>query len=214
MMRIASITPDSYVDGPGGPRTVLFVQGCKRGCPGCQSQHLWPADDGQYVMTWHLADQLVETDQPITISGGEPFEQPGALDHLLMRIKQLDPHRHVIVYTGYTWETLIASRRPSVLRAMVNIDILMDGPYIVGQDHDRLQWRGSTNQRAIDVQATLIKMVGVKIDPVVIDWDTPIVIITEEGDLLGAAGLIDELTDDATPTRRCGQTDTNTREEV
>jgi len=210
-MRISHIKQDSYVDGPSGPRAVLFVQGCKRSCPGCQSQHLWSHDGGKNVSAWKLALQLLETGQPITISGGEPFEQPGPLSILLERIKQLDPHGHVIVYTGYTWETLIASHHPSVVRSFANIDILVDGPYIAGQDHDRLQWRGSVNQRAIDVRATLAKMAAVKIDPVVVDWDTPTLILTEAGDLLGAAALIDELTQDGASTRRCGQTDTEAR---
>lgn len=201
-MRISHITRDSYVDGPRGPRVVLFVQGCSRGCPGCQSQHLWPHDSGQDVPTWKLARQLVETGQPITISGGEPFEQSAELVDLLEKIKQLDPHRHVIVYSGYTFETVLAS---PMVRALTCIDILVDGPYIAGLDHGRLQWRGSTNQRAIDVVTTLANM---KLIPVVLDWDTPTLIVTEEGDLLGASDLVDELTPGGTPTRRCGQTHT------
>lgn len=205
-MRISHITRESYVDGPGGPRVVLFVQGCCRGCPGCQSQHLWPHDAGEDVAVWSVAQRLVDTGLPITISGGEPFEQGDLLAQLLTRIRQLAPHRHVIVYTGYAWETLLAGPA-QVVRALACIDILVDGPYIAGQDHDRLQWRGSVNQRAIDVQATLTKMAGLKIAPIIMDWDTPTVMITGDGDLLGAAGLIDELIPDGTPARRCGQTD-------
>ncbi len=191
---------DSYVDGPGGPRTVLFMQGCDRHCPGCQNKHLWPFNVGKRKRVHQLAHSLLVTGQPITISGGEPFAQPGELSLLLQTIRIL-ADRHIIVYSGHTWEELMASRNNATRAVVANCDILVDGPYICGQDHDYLQWRGSSNQRPICVPETLASG-----RLVVADWDTPTLAITNDGCLIGAAGLIDELGDGGRETRRCGQT--------
>ncbi len=199
-MYYSHIITDSYVDGPNGPRTVLFMQGCDRHCPGCQNEHLWPFTTGQEMRADHVAHKLIATDQPITISGGEPFAQPSELSNLLQMISTLDRYRHVIVYSGYTWKELVTSHRPHVLSALVNCDILVDGRYIRSLDHDYLQWRGSSNQRPIRVPETIAN------DRLVIaDWDTQILTVTDDGSLIGTAGMINDL-GGGCQTRRCGQT--------
>ena len=199
-IRIASLVHPTQVDGPG-TRAALFFQGCSIHCQGCQNKHLWPVDEGQVVQVSDVASQLVDTGLPVTITGGEPFDQAEGLAALLRLLRAAD--RHVIVYSGYTWEQLSEKAAP-VQEALRLADVLVDGPYIPKLDHPGMQYRGSSNQRPIDLQATW-QSGGI----VTLDWDTPEVIITPDGDLLGAAGIITRFTDlgDPQSTRRCGETE-------
>ena len=199
-IRIASLVCPTLVDGPG-TRAALFFQGCSIHCQGCQNKHLWPVDEGQVVQVSDLARQLVDTGLPLTITGGEPFDQAEGLTALLRLLRAAD--RHVIVYSGYTWEQLSEKAAP-VQEALRLADVLVDGPYVPKLDHPGMQYRGSSNQRPIDLQATW--QTG---DIVTLDWDTPELIITSDGDLLGAAGIITQFTDlgNTESTRRCGETE-------
>ncbi len=203
-MRYHRIIPESFVDGPG-QRAVLFLQGCSLACPGCQNQHLWNAQGGQSVSPQALAGQLVAANpQAVTISGGEPFQQAAGLAALLDHLRFLSPHIHIIVYTGYCWCELPQVIPTDLLaRILSQIDILVDGRFIREQDNGLMQYRGSANQRPIDVRATL----GAGGALVIEDWDTPEIIITPTGDLLMPVGLDFALDDTpAATTRRCGQT--------
>lgn len=200
-MRVSEIVKGSWVDGPG-ERVVLFTQGCSHHCEGCQNQHLWTPDAGIERSTMALADELVAANMPITISGGEPFDQSQLL-LLLLHIRNLAPDREIIVYTGYKFEQLMSSHRAWILNAIPNIDILVDGRYIKSLDNDYMQYRGSSNQKVIDIQATLEQCRIVELD-----WDTPELVIKPDGDVIGAAALIDEFAavGEVSDTRRCGQT--------
>ncbi len=204
-IRIAAnnpINPSSFVDGPG-QRATLFLQGCSIRCPGCQSQHLWPAAAGQAMPVEQVADTLMEASAQtgnITIMGGEPFDQPAALADLVGRLGG-----HVIVYTGYTLEQLTDPAHPafSHLPAILkHIDILVDGPFVRSQDDPLISYRGSRNQRPIDVKASL--RTGFVVE---LDWDSPEIVLTGDGDLLAPVGLAGELGEIGTVerTRRCGQ---------
>ena len=221
-MRYAKIVRDSYVDGPGR-RAVLFTQGCKRHCPGCQNRHLWPADGGTEAAPETLAEILVNTGLPITISGGEPFQQPVALGRLVATIKRLDPDRHVIIYTGYTLEELMFSGLfpkgglISALGVLFCADVLVDGPYVQELDSPEMQYRGSSNQRVIDLEATIMGtdyvMQRGAVEPVTLDWDTAEFVLTDDGDLLAASPVAEEWADgigEIEATRRCGETDART----
>ena len=207
-IRWSNIISPTYVDGPGR-RAALFVQGCSIRCKACQNRDLWPARGGYLSNPKQVAKILAHTDLSITISGGEPFDQAEALALLLHWLRWYAPDRHVIVYTGYELETLVQSHRCPVLNALALIDVLVDGPYIAELDHDRMQYRGSSNQRAIDMRATVQMPLSdlLKEGPILIDWDTPEMIITEDGDLLGAVGLIESfpLAGEVCETRRCGE---------
>jgi len=207
-MRIAEITSPSYVDGPGA-RTVVRVQGCSIHCPGCQNQCLWPADGGMEFDEGVLADLLTESRLPITITGGEPFDQPGALVFLLTLVRAQCPNRHIVVYTGYAFEQLVQSHRYAVLEALAQIDVLVDGPYVEALDHDGLQYRGSSNQRVIDMRATFRQPARVTLSrgPVLLDWDTPEIVVTGDGDVLAAADVAREFADLGMlqETPRCGE---------
>lgn len=219
-MRYAKIVDESYVDGPDGPRTVLWVQGCSLRCPECQNPELWPPDGGIWIEPAPLAARLDELagSRPITISGGEPFDQPWGLSRLLHRLRDLAPARDLLVYTGYTWEELCcdgnwAMARGGVGAAMGAIDTLVDGRYDPELDHEGIQWRGSSNQRVIDVQASL--ETGAYADPsklVLRDWDSvQEVQITASGKIVGtggafeALGLLEHVPFEITEDLRCGE---------
>ena len=196
-MRIAEIVTPSYVDGPGA-RTVVRVQGCSIHCPGCQNQCLWPADGGMEFDEGILAGLLADSSLPVTITGGEPFDQPEALARLLALIRmRRNPADDVIVYTGRTFEELVHSNNCTILAALAQVDVLVDGPHIQALDHDGMQYRGSSNQRVIDMRATFRQPARVTLSrgPVLLDWDTPEVVITGGGDVLAAADVAREFAD-------------------
>jgi len=122
----------------------------------------------------------------VTISGGEPFAQPKALAALVTELRDTDPTIHVIVYTGYTVEQLLDRGRhtPEIRETLDEAGVLVDGPYVPELDHDGMQWRGSSNQRPINLVAT--RATGWN-EIITLDWDTPQIIITGDGDLLAAA---------------------------
>jgi len=208
-IRVHEITETSYVDGPGH-RAVVFFQGCSIHCPGCQNRHLWPTDGGQEMDVSEVARQLVATGLPITISGGEPFDQAPGLAQLLWEIRLADPDRNIIVYTGYVFENLIRSGDGTTSMAIALADILVDGPYQQELDSPDMQYRGSKNQRAIDVLATTTLPLSLMFSfgPVTHDWDTPEIIITEGGDILAPTPLAAQFSElgRMDVARRCGQT--------
>ena len=201
-MRVAQIIQDTYVDGPG-KRVALFTQGCSVRCRGCQNAHLWPADGGEALPVDGLVEQLLSTGLPVTITGGEPTDQAGALAQLLRLLRTTSPDLHVVLYSGRTFEQLLERAEPAILEALNLADVLVDGPYVASLDHSGLQYRGSTNQRVIALPETL--QAG---KVIALYWDTPEIIVTAEGDLLGAAAVAAQFQDLGTvaDTRRCGET--------
>ena len=209
-IKINRIVPRSLVDGPGA-RTVVFVQGCTLACPGCQNQHLWPADGGREADAEDLAltlALLAGKDGNVTISGGEPFQQALPLLELVEALK-FHGVESVLVYTGYTWNELndrsYFSRFQVFQEILLYVDILVDGRFVRELDDSMIAWRGSRNQRPIDVQAS---MRATDDSVVLLDWDTPQVLISESGDLFLPVGLAGEFSDlgQIETTRRCGQT--------
>lgn len=202
MIRYHSLKSGSLVDGPDGPRAVLHFQGCPIRCAGCQNQALWPEAGGRLGSPFFLAMRLATVGRPVTITGGEPFAQPAGLLALLRYLRLIRPETHVIVYTGYTLEALLGMAAPEVQEALRYVDVLVDGPYIADLDDDALQWRGSRNQRAIDVPAFLEagRLVA-------LDWDTPALTLSPGGDVLGAAALLAPYMTlgAAAEVARCGQ---------
>jgi anaerobic ribonucleoside-triphosphate reductase activating protein len=202
-MRYSHITENSLVDGPG-LRITLFFQGCSLECPGCQNKAIWPFGGGIVIETAELAQALVEKAPHgnFTLMGGEPFDQPAALLFLLRKVRELKPDAHIIVYSGYTWEAL--ERRYSFFFSWIAqmIDVLVDGPFIASQDDSLLTYRGSRNQRPIDVPATLATGTIVTLD-----WDSPEIIIDTNGNLhmpIGLAAGFAEAGNERV-SRRCGQ---------
>ena len=204
-LNVSHITTRSVVDGEG-ERTVLYLQGCSIQCKGCQNPQLWSTDQNKFLYPKSIADVLAHHKKPVTIQGGEPFDQPQGLLELLYWLDKKKVS-HITVYSGYTWESLLSLTHPAypyMKEITQYIDVLVDGPFIQSKDHDKIMWRGSTNQRPIDVNESLFHGY-----PVMLDWDTPSIIIDESGNAFLPIGLIGDLDleDEAKETRRCGETE-------
>lgn len=153
-LRIAGTIKESIVDGPG-VRYVIFTQGCPHDCKGCHNPQTHDMRGGFEVRTeWLISDiQSNPYTDGVTISGGEPFVQPDSCAELVTKLKSEE--RHIVAYTGFTIEQLLASQNISIRRILANIDILIDGKFMEDKKNLTLPYRGSTNQRVIDVQKTL-----------------------------------------------------------
>ena len=154
-IRLAGFDRDDIVDGPG-LRCVVFVQGCPHHCPGCQNPQTWPFEGGELTTPSALRERIEATvlDTGVTFSGGEPFAQAAALANLAQMLR---PRYDVACYTGYLFEALLARAEADegVRRLLNNIDILVDGPFVEARKDRLLLFRGSANQRILDVPASL-----------------------------------------------------------
>ena len=154
-LQIAGIVDDSIVDGDGC-RLTVFVQGCARRCPGCQNPETQPMEGGRAIDTAAILQQMAENPilSGITFSGGEPFLQPAPLASLARAVHQrgLD----VWSYSGFTLEELAKrAEKDKATRALLSeLDVLVDGPYEEAQRDLTLHFRGSRNQRVIDMKKT------------------------------------------------------------
>lgn len=195
-MRVHKILTRSMVDGPG-ERVVLFLAGCPIRCPGCQSRHLWDPESGRELEIDEVTERLLATGLPITISGGEPFAQAQEVADLLIAIKIQEPEREILVFSGFVFEDLMRINDvvPGARAILTVADILVDGPYIAELDDPFIQWRGSRNQRAIDLQTGRL-----------LNWDRPTITISADGrETVGAAGLMRALNLDGMRSRKCGE---------
>lgn len=155
-LRVFGLVPDSIVDGPG-LRYGVFVQGCTHACPGCHNPESQPADGGSDYALDDIYDDIRANKliQGVTFSGGEPFEQPEACAALARRLK--DAGYDVWAYSGYTFEDLRrkAADQPAINDFLGCLDVLVDGPFVESLHSYELDWRGSSNQRLLDVPKTL-----------------------------------------------------------
>lgn len=155
-IRVSGFTRESVVDGPG-IRAVVYAQGCPHQCPHCHNPSTWDPEGGYELDIDDIVGLVRDTGllRGITISGGEPFLQAGPAAELAARIKDLG--LDVVVYTGYTFEELLEMSRsdPATARLLNLTDILIDGPYRHEERDLALAFRGSRNQRVIDVKRSL-----------------------------------------------------------
>ena len=154
-IRLADIVPESVVDGKG-IRMTVFSQGCRHHCQGCHNPETWNEEGGKgyplsFVTSMAEKNPLLDG---LTFSGGEPFLQADAFADLgeWCHAKKLN----VWCYTGYTYEQLVkeAEHNEAFSRLLNQIDILVDGPFIEAQKDLTLWFRGSKNQRVIDMKKT------------------------------------------------------------
>ena len=152
-IRIAGTVDDSIVDGPG-IRYTVFVQGCSHHCPGCHNPHTHDFAGGRVVDTEEIVAQLRGNPllDGLTLSGGEPMEQAAECAALAEAVHALGGN--VWVYTGWRYEALVQESDPARLRLLAAADVLVDGPYVEAERSLELRWRGSRNQRLIDLNAT------------------------------------------------------------
>ena len=150
-LRVAGVIEESIVDGPG-IRFVLFLQGCRLHCPGCQNPQTWDFDGGTLVPVSEVLGRIKANPlvRGVTFSGGEPFEQAAAVLPLAEELKAQG--YHLMAFTGYTLEQLV--QKPECRAFLEKLDLLVDGPYIEAQKSLDLRFRGSKNQRILNIPAT------------------------------------------------------------
>ncbi len=155
MLDLSGIVSDSIVDGPG-IRTTVFCQGCPHHCPGCQNPETWEFGCGT-AMDIQTIVQIVKSNplcRGVTFSGGEPFAQAEGFAELAQALKAQG--YEVAAYSGYTFEQLLAGT-PAQKKLLQTIDVLIDGPYLAAERSLELSFRGSRNQRILNVQESLAR---------------------------------------------------------
>lgn len=152
MISVIKIVEDTTVDGPGF-RTTVYAAGCPNACPGCHNPQSWDICAGRMMSTEDIM-KVIRADEfaDVTFSGGDPMYQPEGFAELAEAVKR-ETGKNIWCYTGYKFECLQRNQRQ--LRLLKSIDVLVDGPYIEAQQDRDALFRGSRNQRLIDVQASL-----------------------------------------------------------
>lgn len=152
----AELQPDSIVDGEG-IRTVLWTQGCSHNCEGCHNPITHDFNGGFLKDIKQLKNEisLLEMQDGITLSGGDPFFQVDAVYEIAKYCQEIG--LNVWCYTGFTFEQLLEAsiNNPKILSLLNEIDVLVDGKFILSQKSYSCLFRGSTNQRLIDVKESL-----------------------------------------------------------
>ena len=151
MLRVLHIVEGTSVDGPG-LRTSIYLAGCSHQCPGCHNPQSWDFKGGEERTLDELMEVIAYNEAPVTLSGGDPMQQPEGTRALIHRIKQ-ELSYNVWCYTGYTWEEIIADA--ALLDVVRELDVLVEGPFIEAERDISLHFRGSRNQRLIDIPRTL-----------------------------------------------------------
>jgi anaerobic ribonucleoside-triphosphate reductase activating protein len=156
LIRVFGLQNDSIVDGPG-IRYAVFTQGCPHHCPGCHNPDSHSFDGGQEKDTSEILDAVRKNPllDGVTFSGGEPFEQPEALAEIAKEVHKLG--MNVVTYTGYTFEELLQGKqqRPGWDALMQQTDYLVDGRFERDQRSIALKFKGSANQRVLDMKQSL-----------------------------------------------------------
>ena len=153
MLELSGIVSDSIVDGPG-IRTTIFSQGCPHHCPGCHNPETWAFGCGTTIPVEAVVD-IVQSNplcRGVTFSGGEPFAQAAKFAELAALLKEKG--YEVASYSGYTLEELLEGTEDQKL-LLGTLDILIDGPFIQAQKSLEIAFRGSRNQRILDVKKSL-----------------------------------------------------------
>lgn len=168
-MRILDIVPGTSVDGPG-LRTSIYFAGCRHNCPGCHNPQSWDFNAGQEMSVDEVIAEIEKHGFNVTFTGGDPlyhlssdqvFNREGNLltpqlneiPELLRLAAELRKRDYTIwCYTGFTYEDVAADPRMSTL--LPYLEVMVDGPFILSQRNISLQFRGSSNQRLIDIPAT------------------------------------------------------------
>lgn len=153
-LQIIDIIEETTVDGPGF-RTSVYCAGCQHACPGCHNPQSWPADAGETMDVEELAQKLL--DDPftnITYSGGDPMYQAEAFTELSRLIRERS-QKTIWCYTGFTYEALL--KNPVQRALLEQVDVLVDGPFVQALRNEELLFRGSSNQRIINVPASLMQ---------------------------------------------------------
>lgn len=146
-LRVLDIVGGTSVDGPG-LRTSIYFAGCAHHCPGCHNPQSWDAAGGVEMTVDEIMAVIDDNDFNVTFSGGDPLLQADGVAELARRLKA--DGRNIWCYTGYSYEEVAVSQR--FTRLLENIDVLVDGRFVESERDISLRFRGSRNQRLVDVR--------------------------------------------------------------
>lgn len=157
-IRLAGIIHESLSNGEG-LRRVLFSQGCRHNCKGCFNPHTHPFEGGELFYVDALIDDIVSNPmlRGVTFSGGDPFEQADKFAYIAKAVKKKG--KDVWVYTGYAFEYIVEHQDENKgWKDLLNsVDVIIDGKFEEEKQSSGLKFRGSSNQRIIDVKKSLVK---------------------------------------------------------
>lgn len=158
-MNVAGFYDESISNGSGGHRAVLFVSGCPHHCPGCHNKEAQDFCYGKEFNEQEYLDRIKDNSiiKGITISGGEPLckENVGSVLKFIKDVKEIRPEFNVWCYTGYTLEQLKQRQDEETKNVLREIDVLVDGPFMEDKKDKTLAFKGSSNQRIIDLKKSL-----------------------------------------------------------
>lgn len=149
-INILDIIRGTTVDGPGF-RTSIYIAGCRHACPGCHNPSSWDFNAGSPYSIDEIMEIIEEEDFDVTLSGGDPLYHPEFVKEIIGKVHSLE--HNVWIYTGFLWEEIISS--PLLLDAIREADVIVDSPFILALRDTDLLFRGSSNQRIIDVQKSI-----------------------------------------------------------
>ncbi len=205
-LRIAQIVHGGLAEGPGS-RTVIWFQGCPIRCPGCYNPHLWPFEGGREMPVEEVLAEvkigLARGDVGVSLVGGEPMAQPDACARLCAALRRLGVH--TVVYSGLIYEDILSlvEAMPAYPVILENADILVDGPFLRGEYDAGIAYRGSRNQRVIDLHATRARGYVVTLDR---GWDRRQILTIKPGGAITAnARLVRAFAGRKWRARNCGQ---------
>ena len=150
-IRVLDIKYGTSVDGIG-LRTSIYCAGCQNHCPGCHNPQSWDENGGEPINVDELFKRIVDADMNVTFTGVDPMLHPEGFIELAQMIKN-NTNKNIWCYTGYKFEDLI--QHPTRRKLVELCDVIVDGPYIESERDLSLHFRGSRNQRVIDVQKSL-----------------------------------------------------------
>lgn len=152
MISLLNIIHDTMVDGPGF-RTSIYCAGCPNHCPECHNPQSWDINHGTMTSTEEIMKEIMSDPfANVTFSGGDPMYQAEGFTELAQAIRQ-QSDKNIWCFTGYKYENLI--KNPKQLALLRLIDVLVDGPFIKELRDEDLFFRGSSNQRLINVKKSL-----------------------------------------------------------
>lgn len=152
-LQVLDIVMDTVVDGPG-LRASIYLAGCYHKCPGCHNPQSWDMNGGKEMEIDEIVEILKQSGHTkFTITGGDPFYQPMGLLELVVQIRKEIPGSNIWCYTGFLFEDLLD--REEMVLILKNIDVLVDGPFIQELRDETLMYRGSSNQRVLEIPKDL-----------------------------------------------------------
>lgn len=155
-LHVLDIIGGTTVDGVG-LRTSIYLAGCRHQCHNCHNPHSWDPETGVLMSIDDIMQRVLEEDFNVTITGGDPLFNPSMVAVLCKRIH--DAGYNIWLYTGYTWEEILLSDK--LRNAIQNVDYIVDGRFVENLKDPKLKFRGSSNQRIINVKKSILSGVAV-----------------------------------------------------